>query len=75
MTPLPTIGHLAIEWERHTVDLLPASLSCQHGRTDLTDLVTSLFIYLFIFLFLLFIFLFLLFLYSASLLNTGNTEL
>ena len=44
-TPLPAIGHLAIERERHTVDLPPASPSCQRGWTDLTDLVTSLFIY------------------------------
>ena len=45
---IPAIGHLTMERERHTVDPLPASPSCQHGRTDLTDLVTSLF-YLFIF--------------------------
>ena len=38
MTPLPAIGHLAMERESHTVDLPPASPSCQCGRTDLTDL-------------------------------------
>ena len=43
-TPLPAIGHLAMERKRHTVDPPPASPSCQHGRTDLTDLVASLFI-------------------------------
>ena len=48
MTPLPVIGHLAMERERHIVDPPPASPSCQRGRIDLTDLVTSLFIYLFI---------------------------
>ena len=38
MTPLPAIGHLAMERESHTVDPPPASPSCQCGRTDLTDL-------------------------------------
>ena len=49
-TPLPAIGHLAMERERHTVDPPPASLSCHREWTDLTDLVTSyLFIYIFVF--------------------------
>ena len=63
MTPLPAIGHLAMERERHTVDPPSTSPSCQPGRTDLTDLVTSLFIYLYIVL--LFIYLCLLFICSA----------
>ena len=41
-TPLPAIGHLAMESECHTVDPPPASPPCQRGRTDLTDLVTYL---------------------------------
>ena len=51
------IGHLAMERERHTVYPPPASLSCQRGRTDLTDLVTSyLFIYIFVFIIYIFVF-------------------
>ena len=51
-TPLPAIGHLAMERERHTVDKPPTSPSCQHGRTDLTDFDTSLlFINIFIYIF------------------------
>ena len=46
-TPLPVIGHLAMERERHTVDPPPASPSCQRGWTDLTDLVTSYLFYLY----------------------------
>ena len=46
-TPLPAICHLAMERECHTVDLL----SCQRGRVDLTDFVTSLFIVLFCFIY------------------------
>ena len=57
-------------WQMHTVDPPPASPFCQRGLADLTDLVTSLFIY---FLFILFIYLF--FLCSASLLNARNAEL
>ena len=41
---LPTIGHLAIERERHTVDPPPASPPCHRGWTNL---VTSLVIYLY----------------------------
>ena len=40
MTPLPAIGHLTVERERHTIDPLPARPSCQRGQTDLTDLVS-----------------------------------
>ena len=48
---LSAIGHLAME-RMPSVDPPPASPSCQRGRTDLTDLVTSyLFIYLFIYCF------------------------
>ena len=34
-----------MERERHSVDLPPTSPPCQRGRTDLTDLVISLFIW------------------------------